>query len=161
MDRQQSIAHCFFDTHLIPNYKEWEANTLNLRLAMNASLSLFHMADHFWHSFCGSDPDRVFNEKNFRGFHNRINNECKNFRLLRDVANAHKHMKLDRSNRAITLSEQTSLRNPGYGESGYGSGPYGGGLSIVIILDDGTQRHLADILQTVKSYWHNKLYDYS
>jgi hypothetical protein len=157
MANSQSPARQFFDTHLVPNYEAWLAQPTDLRLAMNATVSLYHMADHYWHSFSATEPDRVFSTNSSSQFRGGLATRNTDYSLLRDVAEAHKHMKLDRSTRNVTESRQTAIGSTGYGEGGYGTGPYGGGPSVVVVLDDGTKRHLSYSAQVVRKLWEAML----
>lgn len=152
-----SPAQHFFDAYVVPNHDAWLAQPTDLRLAMNATVSLYHMADHFWHTYAAIEPVRVFCKGSSGQFRTELAKRNNEYSLLRDVAEAHKHMKLDRSTRSVTETRQTAVGSTGYGEAGYGTGPYGGGPSIVVELDDGEKRHLSYLAQTVRALWETKV----
>lgn len=83
--------------------------------------------------------------------------ECQDFGLLRDVAEAHKHVELNRSSRRLTRSDQTAKGGMGYGQGGYGEGVYGGGPQLVVTLDDGSKRALSAIMKNVVEMWERLL----
>lgn len=157
MANPQSPAQQFFDTHVVPNHDAWLAAPTDIRLAMNAAVSLYHMADHYWHSHFATDPSRVFSMTASGLFRTELAKRNKEYGLLRDVAEAHKHMILERSTRSVSESKQTSVGSTGWGEGGYGTGPYGGGPSIVVALDDGTKQHLSYIAKVVRELWQSML----
>jgi hypothetical protein len=157
MPSTRTSAHDFFDTHLVPNHEAWLAEPTDMRLAMNAVVSLYHMADHFWHAYSKTDPGRTLNTANSALFRAALADQDREFAVLRDVAEAHKHMKLDRTNRTLTESRQTAVGSTGYGEAGYGTGPYGGGPFIVVELDDGSKYHLCHLAQEVRQLWLSAL----
>ena len=69
------------------------------RKAMNAATSALHMLDYVWESYgAGGDnpePRKVFSQPTKSKLAQYlIDNECADFALIQDVANAHKHMKL-------------------------------------------------------------------
>jgi hypothetical protein len=151
-----NFAQQFFDIHVVPNYNAWLTEPTDLRLAMNAVVSLYHMADHFWNSFYKTN-DRVYSTKKSGDFRAKLAELSDDYALLRDVAEAHKHMQLHRPERIVTSSTQTVVGSTGYGEAGYGTGPFGGGLSIVVELDDHTKQHLSYTAKMVKQLWESKL----
>lgn len=157
MPRARTTAHDFFDTHAVPNHEEWLAKPVDIRLGMNAVVSLYHMADHFWHAYASLDSARVFATATPAQLRSELARQHPQFALLRDVAEAHKHMKLDRSTRVVTGSSQIAVGATGWGQGGYGTGPYGGGLSIVVELDDGTKQHLTDLAREVRQLWASML----
>jgi hypothetical protein len=157
MTKTSSPAHLFFQMHVKPNLDSWHAQPPDERLAMNAVVSLYHLADHFWQAYSSCDPGRVLDTKSASEFRGLLAKRDVNFAILRDVAEAYKHMKLDRTSRKLTKSNQTALGSTGFGEAGFGTGPFGGGASIVVDLDDGSKYHLSYITRQVKQAWDNML----
>lgn len=146
-------AHEFFEVHAVPNIEAWLKEPTDIRLAMNATVSLYHMADHFWHTYSLVDVTRVFGTPDASAFRAELARRNGNFKLLRDVAEAHKHMELDRSSRVITHADQTAVGATGWGEAAYGTGPFGGVPSIVVRQDDDTKHHLSYLAEEVKQLW--------
>ena len=72
------------------------------------------------------------------------------FRLLRDIAKAQKHVHLDDDRRGkkpeVTTSAQVTARAFGYGEGGYGRGRYGGPPQVVVTTDKGELRYVEQIV---------------
>ena len=157
MPTSRTSAHNFFDTHVRPSVEDWRMNLTDIRLAMSAAIALNQMADHFWHAYGKVDPDRVFCTANSSAFRKELGTKNPHFALLRDVAEAHKHVKLDRAVRAVTTAEQTSIGATGYGVAGFGTGPWGGGPSVVIDLDDGSKQHLSATVSQVEQLWTSLL----
>ena len=153
MNITRTKAHEFFDTHVIPAYEEWTKDTNSIRLAMSAAVALNQMADHLWHAYANVDPSRVFNTVSPTAFRKEMSRRHVHFAIVRDVAEAHKHVRLDRASRVITGGEQTALGATGWGEAGFGTGPYGGGPSIVAELDDGTKHHFIHPAKEVLQLW--------
>ncbi len=146
-------AHTFFETHVEPNLAAWSAQPTDIRLAMNAVVSLYHMADHFWHAYESVDPARVFGTASASQFRIELAKQYPNFAVVRDVAEAHKHMALDRRARVLTESKQTTVGATGFGEAGFGTGPFGGGPSILVKLNDNSKHHLSYLAKEVKALW--------
>lgn len=145
----------FLEKYVVPAYEEWQQSPRNLRLAMNLASSLNNLVDHFWHSFSGTEPTRVFNQKNSTEFRTKLNNQNINFGLIRDVADSHKHLRLGRADRKITNADQVKIRKIGYGHA-YGLS-YGGGEQIVIEMDDSSTRYFSTTAREVFEYWKTEL----
>jgi len=126
-------AHAFFLEHVIPNFVAFEAEKLDVRLAMNAAVALNQMADHFWHSISPLSTSAVYDCASLEAFRKELTKQNSHWAVLRDVAEAHKHVRLKREPRAVTSSSQSSLGEVPFGSAPYGTGPYSG-ESIVVTL---------------------------
>lgn len=153
MNISRTKAHEFFDTHVNPAYEEWINDPTSIRLAMNVAVALNQMTDHFWHAYTKVDPSRVFCTANSSAFRTELARRHGHFAIVRDVAEAHKHVRLDRGSRVLTGTEQTAVGETGWGEAGFGTGPYGGVPSVVVELDEGTKHHLSHSAKEVLQLW--------
>lgn len=153
MNCSRTRAHEFFDTHVKPTYEEWIKDPTSIRLAMNVAVALNQTTDHLWHAYAKVDPSRVFCTTNSAAFREELTRRYAHFAIIRDVAEAHKHVRLDRRSRILTRAEQTAVGRTDWGEAGFGSGPYGGGPSVVVELDDGTKHHLSDSAKELLLLW--------
>jgi hypothetical protein len=77
--------------------------------------------------------------------------------LVRDVAEAHKHVKLDRKGRSVTSVGQTVVIKMSFDTSISGSGAYGGSPSVVVTLDDGNTVHFSDVAKRTFEKWQTLL----
>jgi hypothetical protein len=73
--------------------------------------------------------------------------------LLKDVAEAFKHHRLNRPNAKVSVSTDVVPTGSGYGEMHYGEGKYGGAEQVIITLKDGSKRALSSVLQNVFDAW--------
>ena len=97
----------FWQTHAKPDIRKFRRDTGDQRKAKNAALSAFHMHDYVWETYHRSDPGKVFDETSKGNFAKYlIDHECADFALIRDLANAHKHMKLNQNPTRIMASAQ-------------------------------------------------------
>jgi hypothetical protein len=152
----------FFENHVLPNYKDWLASPSNERLAKNAVADANNMAARVFRYWQGRDPNKIHGATNEGAYRNELTvRECQDFGLVRDVADAHKHVELDRSNRRATSADQTARGGLGWGEGGWGEGVFGGGPQLVVKLDDGTKRAVSAIMQNVIEMWRRLLTDWS
>lgn len=107
------------------NIADFHANCADLRHAFSAVAAVDALAAHLceWcrtnapHEFAGGD------DTTNRGL---LAKRDMNLEMLRDVAKAHKHVRLTRGSLRVTLASQTQSREVGYGEGGFGLGRFGG-----------------------------------
>jgi len=74
-------------------------------------------------------------------------------RLLRDVADAFKHHRPDRSSATVLVSTDVVPIGSGWGQMRWGEGKYGGAEQVVITKKDGDKRALSSVLQNVFDAW--------
>lgn len=152
------MPRAFFEEHVRPNFNEWVASPLNQRLAKNAVADANNMAARMFHYLAGKYPEMLHGARNEGEYRSWIvTNECDDFALARDIADAHKHFELDRISRRITRSTQTDISQLGWGEGRYGEGTFGGSSQLVVTLDDGTKRPLTAIMKNVITMWERLL----
>ncbi len=83
----------FWTNHVRSNYEEYKRNRTDIRRAMNAALSAFHMADYVLKEYRASDPSKLSGYRQLGEYRDHVLEvECSDFALLADVANAHKHL---------------------------------------------------------------------
>ncbi len=122
---------------------------------MNAALSVFHMLDYVWVSYGPNanhpDPGKVFNQQSKSALAQYlVDNECTDFALIQDAANAHKHMKITQQpTRVITSAGDTWRQSSGPGISMY--------IVPVMVIGQrgGTQVDFAPALQNVVTMWED------
>jgi hypothetical protein len=74
-------------------------------------------------------------------------------KLLRDVADAFKHHRPDRSSATVLVSTDVVPIGSGWGQMRWGEGKYGGAEQVVITTKDGDKRALSSVLQNVFDAW--------
>ena len=146
-------ATAYFETHVLPSVEFWSENPLNLNLAMNAATCLNQMADYYFHQYGASEPDRVFGTNSVRQFRTELARRQPNVGLVRDVADAHKHVVISRTDRVLTSAAQFDIGSLGFGEAEFGVGAYGGVSEAVVELDSGERRHFSALVEDVTDMW--------
>jgi hypothetical protein len=73
--------------------------------------------------------------------------------LLRDVADAFKHHKLDRRNATVDGADAIVMTGTGWGKLRYGEGKWGGVEQVIVERKDGSQRVLSSVMQNVFDAW--------
>ncbi len=150
----------FFDNHAKPNYEDWLANLTDERLAKNAVADANNMAERMFRYWQSRDPSQIYGAKTAGKYREAlVNQECRDFGLVWDVADAHKHFELDRPSRRITHSDQTKKAPHVYGGPTYygAKDAHYGGSHLVVTLDDGTKQPLSIVLENVMDMWERLL----
>jgi hypothetical protein len=73
--------------------------------------------------------------------------------LLRDVADAFKHHRPDRSNAMVQISTDVVPIGSGWGQMHFGEGKYGGMEQVLVTTKSGEKRALSSVLQNVFDAW--------
>lgn len=102
----------FFATHVEPSIRDYIKQETELHRAMSVATNLTHMADYFFDDF-SSDPTKVLGTTSLKGFRTALSKYSKDFALLRDVCDAHKHLRLDRADRSVTSADQSTVMSLG------------------------------------------------
>jgi hypothetical protein len=125
----------------------------DIRLAMNAAVALNQMADHYWHGFSSIDQARVFGAKETKAFRAELARRHDQWSLVRDVAEAHKHVKLNRADRAVTSAGQAFVVVDGFRKASFEAGQYDGRPSLIIRLDSGKEIHFSEAVEAAMAMW--------
>lgn len=77
------------------NYKEYLTNPASVRLAINFSLTAWHLTEWLFHGLLKYNS---FNEdfKNLTAFRKHLKQRCPELQYIRDIADGSKHVTLDR-----------------------------------------------------------------
>ena len=122
-----------------PNIAEWSASYSDLRLALNAIHSVDAFSAHvFWWGKNGHAAS-LSNTKDDTAYRAELASRSEDFRLLRDVAKAIKHVNLTKFTPLIAEANQLSVSAVGYGEGAFGEGRFGGPPQVVV-RSDGNDR---------------------
>jgi hypothetical protein len=135
-----------------PTAAEFLVDRGNIRRGHLAAITLFHLADYWW-------LENNSLVRDLRQAHETLISECRDFILIRDVANASKHCEL--TNRAtpprqLTRSAQIS-RTPGLFQAPFGEGVFNEASIVMVKLDNGTTRPLDSAVSSVLEMWKAKL----
>jgi hypothetical protein len=147
-----SRSRLFFEEHVVPTMREWEASPLEPHKAMSLAVNLNQMADYFWHEH-GSDPTKVLGATDLGAFRNALSASLPEFALVRDVAEAHKHFRLSRSNRKVTGAEQATLGALRWDGALWDDTRWDSPDEIVVTCDDGSKHSFASAVRKVHDRW--------
>jgi hypothetical protein len=160
----------FWSGMVVPDCDESRANQADLRRALHAANSLFHMHDWIFHSYKISVQPNLPNPKyklNYidilgnnksvsseREFANELERLTDDFGRIRGIANAAKHLKLGDVRpvkNAPSDAANTRSQVIGYGQR-YGQA-YGGGALVMLEGDNGNDMQFSTILESVYQMW--------
>jgi hypothetical protein len=136
----------FLQTVVRPNVEEFNADYGNVRRAYNAVAAVDALAAHIYVWCKTNAPSEIAGLADDTHYRGRLAGCSSDFRLLRDIAKAQKHVHLDRGQPEVTTSAQVTTRAFGYGEGGYGGGRFGGPPQVVVTSDNGELRYVEKIM---------------
>ena len=151
----------FFDDFVKRSYEAWRAAPSDLLLAScavhQANVMVERLVRHETRSESLSPDD--FDTK-VKARRKELAQANPDFALAVDIDDAHKHLELRNSDRAVTSSTQTAVEYVGGGWKGWGGvwgQSWGASPEIVVQLNNGTQRPLAVVLANVIEMWDRRL----
>ncbi len=156
----------FWDGMVGPDYSDSQNTRGDLRVALHAAISLFHMHDWVFqqHSstICNSfqfvDKNGLLRQVNSAAtFANSLERIEADFALIRGIANAGKHLSLSdvRPHQdAPSHAANTAVQSLGFGEGAYDVGPWGGGPQVMLEGATG-YLHFSQIAEKVFMMWNN------
>ncbi|MCC8954394.1 hypothetical protein H8B02_13325 [Bradyrhizobium sp. Pear77] len=143
---------------LYEDYADYESNRKSARLAINAALTSYHLAEWVWGDWLKTDYATwrklgIRDEDTFKAW---LDKECFYFPVMQRIANGSKHF--------VRSEQKSTLKSGGYGEGGYGAGGYGeASLQIEVINADGDSVWLdaQGLIEDVLIFWREFFKEYS
>lgn len=129
--------------------------SIDLRLAVHACSSMFHLADHVFDEF--SCTGSIFSFNSLKDYQSYLVNLCPNFEIVRDCTNVHKHRRLTRHTPLLSSAESLEevVVMTEYQDE---KGTYRiAEKEIRVKLDDGTVKILHECLDSVRRMWWDEL----
>jgi hypothetical protein len=152
----------FFEDHVRPDFEAWKSEKSNQRLAKHLASNLNNMAARTWSYWKILNPKNInhtSSEGKYRDF--IIANICDDFALIRDIADAHKHVEIDRGSRRITRSNQTNNDSIKWDEGRWDETRWDSPEELIITLDDGSKRTFEAVATRVMQMWDKLLQDWN
>lgn len=149
-------AAAFFVTHVEPSIHDYIKQETVLHRAMAVASNLAHMADYFFDDFSG-DPSKVLGATSLKDFRTALCKHSKDFALLRDVCDAHKHLSLNRADRSLTSAGQSTVQSLGWGKAKWGDARWGSPPEVVVVDDSGSNHHFRGLVKRTEEMWKNML----
>ena len=143
-----ATARDFLNEVVVKDVEDFSAESESLRKAFHCALSLYHL-----HEWVFASHSSELTHKSVRDFDKSLCASSVDFQLIRDIANAAKHMELTRDPQRITHAANTAVQSTGWGEGGYGMGPYGGGPRVRIHVGPTEFEEFSVVSQSVLDMW--------
>lgn len=132
----------FLELVVYPNRRDWAADHGNVRLSFNCIASVDALAARIFHWLAQTAPSFVQGVNDDSKYREELAKRSSDFRLLRDLAKAQKHGKLDRGQPLVSTANQVRAESLKWGELKWGQGRWDGSLEVMVRLDDGTHEHV-------------------
>lgn len=123
----------------------------DLRLAKILAAELNNIAEHYWKLVYPISPDKVGSTKTPTEYRDHLAAILPGFGLIRDVADSHKHLFLDRTSAKVKSNNDITVETIGFGQ-GYGL-CYGGGEIVAARLKNGETAYFDVFAERVYQYW--------
>jgi len=149
----ETRADHFYKSHVLPSISDWLKRETEIHLAMTVATNLAHMADYYWYSFHTTQPEKTFLQPDLTAFRAEMGRRYPDFALIRDICDAHKHLKISRRDRCITSAGQSTLGSLGCGESDWGEAEWGSPTEVVVTDDYGTKHHFRALVKNTLTMW--------
>ena len=143
----------FFHTVVQPTVTEFIDAPGDVRLARLAAITLYHMAD-YWRE------EHRASYSSLNDLHAELIAECESFKMIRDIADASKHAKLDhpaKIPRTMTTSKQLS-RPAGLFQAPFGMGVFAQASQVTATLNNGKIECVLPKVWDVLEMWERKLH---
>ncbi len=140
-----------------PNIADFHTNFADIRHAYNAVASVDALAAHVY-DWCGTHaPAELKGAQDDTYFRALLAQRNDHFALLRDIAKAQKHVRLERGNPRIKLASQISSRPIRWGEGDYGAGRYGGPPQVVVDIAPGDFQYVETVVDGARAFLEGEM----
>lgn len=142
----------YFEYVIFYNFEKYKLKPGFLPTAFNLSNSLLNMFDWMWHTYECRLGDDIFLKKDYRKY---VHHTCPSFEYISDLANASKHLSLNRASTKMTSISDATAAESKFGEGGFGVGKFGRGA--VIINSGGYSIDFERVAIEVYEFWRAEL----
>lgn len=147
----------FFVKFVQQAYQEYLADQLNALRVKTAVHQLNVFAERVFSFYNDKEPAKIGGAATAAAYRRSlVANECGDFQIVWDIDDGHKHVALDRRDRQVSSAAQTGVRASGgaIGSMALGEAPLGGTTdAYIVVLDDGKERELCEVLANVMKMW--------
>jgi len=152
----------YFETFVLPNYRDFSEEEGNLRKGFNAVLSISHMPDNYFHYYRVNEPGRVSQFKELKDFRVHLATIASYFNDIQSIANAFKHLYTPSDKAHVTIESGGVIMSAQFQDNGtveiIGCETNDRGKEIVIYKrKDGAILRLKEALSQVIDMWQKIL----
>jgi hypothetical protein len=134
----------FLEQIVRPNMADLANDYGDIRKAMTAVHSADALAAHIFHEVGGRIVTGAADDTAYREL---LAEESGEFRLVRDLEKAAKHVALDRGKPLVTTADQIVSRGLGWGEARWREGRRGSPPQVVVVTDTGEHRVIETVVR--------------
>jgi hypothetical protein len=147
----------FLEQVVRPNVEDFYVDDADMRYAYNAVAAVDALAAHVYVWCKANAPAEVAGLNDDSHYRAKLSAAHDDFRLLRDIAKAQKHVRLKQGTPVIGGAEQISTRAVGFGEGPMGHGCFGGPPQVVIDVDTSTMRYVRQIVESALRFLEGEM----
>jgi hypothetical protein len=147
----------FLEQIVRPNVAEFRADCANMRYAYNAVAAVDARAAHIYVWCTANATAEVAGCVDDSCYRAKLARAHDDFRLLRDIAKAQKHVELKRRPPPIAEAKQISTRPINWGEGPFGHGSWGGPPQVVVDIDTSTMRYVEQIADSALRFLEGEM----
>ena len=136
----------YLESVVRPNTDVFNVDYGSVRHAHNAVAAVDALAAHLYQWCKTNAPSEIAGVSDDSHYRARLAQTSSDFRLLRDIAKAQKHVHLTRGATQVTAAAQVAARSTGFGEARWGEGRWGGPPQVVVTTDSGELRYVEQIV---------------
>jgi len=136
----------FLENVVRPNVEDFKANYGSVRHAYNAVTAVDALAAHLYEWCKTNAPSEIAGVSHDSQYRERLAQSSSDFRLLRDIAKAQKHVHLTRGATQVTGAAQVAARSLGWDEAKLDQGRWDGPPQVVVTTDSGDLRYVEQIV---------------
>jgi hypothetical protein len=150
---------------VVPDCSEYFANNESLRCALHAAISLFHMSDWVFHTHeAAVKASFTFIDRNGTAvsvydpasFATALEQQCSDFGLIRGIAHAAKHLKLNNVRpipNAPSHAANTAVHGPTFAPTVFAHGVFDTRRRVMLAGANGNDVQFEKILRAVYAMW--------
>jgi hypothetical protein len=142
----------FLESIVRPNVDEFHIHYADMRHAHNAVSAVDALAAHLYDWAKQNNVLATISSRDDSHYKGELAKRNPDFALLRDIANAQKHVHLTRRTPQVTLADQIVSRPIGWGEGPYGLGRYGGVQQVVVDIRPGDFAYLENTIDNALAF---------
>lgn len=139
----------YLDQVMRPNLADLDAEPGNIRFALNAVHSVDALAARIYVAAGGRD---ALGDKDDTAYRERLASTHDDFRLMRDLAKAIKHVELGRGSPLVQTASQVRSMSIGLGQAVWGELEFDAPPKAVVALESGVHRVIAAVVRNAVSF---------
>jgi len=147
-------ARQFFEEVVRPNVAEFAADFGNIRKALNALQSVDALTAYIYNDAGRRSGTESKDDSAFRA---KLSKQNPDFRLVRDVAKAAKHVVLEKATPMVTKAEQIKVISLGWDIGSWDELRFDGPVQVVVVTDAGEHRTIEAVVSKALEFLEGEM----